>query len=170
VLLKCTSAYPATAADANLATIPDMRDRFQCEVGLSDHTMGIGVAVAAIALGASVIEKHFTLARADGGVDAAFSLEPAELEMLVSECHHAWQALGTVTYGAGTEAELSSMRFRRSLYFVRDLAAGETIDKDAILAIRPGLGLPPKHRDDVIGRRVSCAVAHGTPVSLAVID
>ena len=132
--------------------------------------MGIGVAVAAVALGATVIEKHFTLARADGGVDSAFSLEPSELESLVSECHHAWAAIGTATYGAGAEAERSSMRFRRSLYFVRDLAAGETIDKDAIRAIRPGHGLPPGQLPDVIGRHVSCAVRRGTPVTRAVID
>jgi N-acetylneuraminate synthase len=170
VLLKCTSAYPATAADANLATLPHMRELFGCEVGLSDHTMGVGVAVAAVAHGATVIEKHFTLARADGGVDSAFSLEPAELATLVSETRQAWLAHGRVSYGPQSKSEAASVQFRRSLYFVRDLAAGDTIDATAVRAIRPGHGLPPGEIEQVIGRRVSQAVVRGTPVSWELVQ
>jgi N-acetylneuraminate synthase len=165
ILLKCTSAYPATAADANLATLPHLREMFHCEVGLSDHTMGVGVAVAAVAHGATVIEKHFTLSRADGGVDSAFSLEPAELATLVSETRQAWLAHGRVSYGAQSESEAASAQFRRSLYFVRNVAAGDVIDVTAVRTIRPGHGLPPVEIDRVIGRRVSQAVVRGTPVS-----
>ena len=165
ILLKCTSAYPATAADANLATLPHMRELFQCEVGLSDHTMGVGVAVAAVAHGATVIEKHFTLARADGGVDGAFSLEPSELASLVSETRQAWLALGEIAYGPQSEAERASVQFRRSLYFVRDLVAGDVIDQAAVRAIRPGYGLPPGAIDRVIGSRVARNVSRGTPVT-----
>ncbi len=164
ILLKCTSAYPATAADANLATLPHLRDMFRCEVGLSDHTMGVGVAVAAVAHGATVIEKHFTLVRADGGVDSAFSLEPAELATLVSETRQAWAAKGSVAYGPQSESEKASVQFRRSLYFVRDLAAGDVIDETAVRAIRPGHGLSPGEIDRVIGARVVRNVARGTPV------
>ena len=170
VLLKCTSAYPATAADANLATIPHMRERFGCEVGLSDHTMGVGVSVAAVALGATVIEKHFTLSRAEGGVDSAFSLEPAELRSLVAETRAAWLAHGRVSYGPQSKSEVASVQFRRSLYFVRDLAAGDVIDATAVRAIRPGHGLPPGQIDQVIGRRVAQAAARGTPVSWDIIS
>jgi len=165
ILLKCTSAYPATAADANLATLPHMRELFQCEVGLSDHTIGVGVAVAAVAHGATVIEKHFTLARADGGVDSAFSLEPSELAMLVCETRQAWLAGGKVAYGPQSESEWASVQFRRSLYFVRDLAAGDIIDHSAVRAIRPGHGLPPGEIERVVGARVSQNVTRGTPVS-----
>lgn len=170
VLLKCTSAYPATAADANLATIPHMRERFNCEVGLSDHTMGVGVSVAAVALGATVIEKHFTLARAEGGVDSAFSLEPAELRSLVAETRAAWQSRGEVSYGPSAGSESGSVQFRRSLYFVRDLEPGERIDATAVRAIRPGHGIAPKHLVDIVGRRVIRQVVRGSPVSLADID
>jgi len=169
VLLKCTSAYPATAADANLATLPHLRELFGCEVGLSDHTMGVGVAVAAVAHGATVIEKHFTLARADGGVDSAFSLEPAELTTLVSETRQAWLAHGRVSYGPQSSSEAASVQFRRSLYFVRDLAAGEVIDQTAVRAIRPGHGLPPGEIDRIVGARVSRKVCRGTPVSWSVL-
>lgn len=169
VLLKCTSAYPATAADANLATIPHMRDRFGCEVGLSDHTMGVGVSVAAVALGATVIEKHFTLSRAEGGVDSAFSLEPAELRSLVAETRAAWQSRGEVSYGPSSGSESGSVQFRRSLYFVRDLEPGESIDATAVRAIRPGHGLPPKFLAEVVGKRVAERVARGTPVAWATI-
>ena len=165
ILLKCTSAYPATAADANLATLPHLREMFHCEVGLSDHTMGVGVAVAAVAYGATVIEKHFTLARADGGVDSDFSLEPAELATLVSETRQAWAAKGRVAYGPQSESEKASVQFRRSLYFVRDLAAGDIIDETAVRALRPGHGLSPGEIDLVIGARVVRNVARGTPVS-----
>jgi pseudaminic acid synthase len=164
VLLKCTSTYPATPANTNILTIPHLRELFGCEVGLSDHTMGVGVSVASVALGATVIEKHFTLRRADGGVDSAFSLEPEELRSLVVETERAWQALGQVRYGA-TAAEEKSKAFRRSLYIVRDLRAGDEIDATALRAIRPGFGLAPKFLPQFLGRKVGRAVTRGTPVS-----
>ncbi|WP_407875398.1 pseudaminic acid synthase [Qipengyuania nanhaisediminis] len=164
VLLKCTSTYPATPANTNIATIPHLAAMTGCAAGLSDHTMGCGVAVAATALGAVLIEKHFTLSRADGGVDSAFSMEPAELAQLREETVRAWQAIGTVRYG-DVAAEDSSRTFRRSLYITRDLAAGSVIDESAIRAIRPGFGLAPRHLDALIGRRVSRDVARGTPAS-----
>lgn len=163
VLLKCTSSYPASPAFSNLATIPHLRSVFDCEVGLSDHTLGIGAAVASVALGASVIEKHVTLSRADGGVDSAFSLEPAELAQLVTETKTAWQALGTLQAGP-SEHERGSLVFRRSLYVCQDLAAGDVLTPENLRAIRPGLGLPPKFIDQVLGRRVSRAVRRGTPM------
>ena len=161
VLLKCTSTYPATPDNTNLRTIPHLRELFGCEVGLSDHTMGIGASVASVALGASVIEKHFTLRRADGGVDSTFSMEPAEMASLVVETERAWQALGGVNYGP-TEAEKKSLQFRRSLYIVRDLKAGEALTRENVRAIRPGLGLPPKYLDEVLGKRVRRDVKRGT--------
>ncbi|MDT8440443.1 MAG: pseudaminic acid synthase [Desulfuromonadales bacterium] len=164
VLLKCTSSYPATPEQTNIATIPHMRELFGCEVGLSDHTMGFGVAVASVALGATVIEKHFTLRRADGGVDSAFSLEPAEMRSLVTETERAWQALGQVSYGA-TAAEQKSMVFRRSLYVVADIQAGETLTAQNVRAIRPGHGLSPKFLDDVLGRTSPRFIARGTPLT-----
>lgn len=163
VLLKCTSTYPASPADSNLLTIPDLREIFGTEVGLSDHSMGIGAAVASVALGATVIEKHFTLSRADGGVDAAFSMEPAEMAQLVVETERAWQALGHVSYGPSA-AEQPSLAYRRSLYVVRDLAAGDVLTTENIRAIRPGGGLAPKHLDAVLGRTVRAPVARGTPL------
>ena len=169
VLLKCTSTYPATPEDTNIMTIPDMRRRFGCDVGLSDHTLGIGVAVASIALGACVVEKHFTLRRADGGVDSAFSLEPEELGSLVTEVDRAWRALGQVRYGP-TEKERKSLAFRRSLYITQNLKAGDVLTKDNVRAIRPGLGLPPKHLDAVLGRRVRARTPRGTPLKLDLLD
>ena len=164
ILLKCTSTYPATADNTNILTIPHMRELFGCEVGLSDHTMGVGVSVASVALGATVIEKHFTLNRADGGVDSAFSMEPAEMSQLVIETERAWQALGQVSYGA-TAAEQKSMVFRRSLYVVKDLQAGDVLTQDNVRAIRPGLGLPTKYIEQVLGKVVKHAVPRGTGVS-----
>lgn len=164
VLLKCTSTYPATAQFSNISTIPHLRQLFGCEVGLSDHTMGIGVAVASVALGATVIEKHFTLDRADGGVDSTFSMEPEEMRLLVTECERAWQALGHVSYGA-TEAEEKSLRYRRSLYIADDMKMGDVFTDINLRAIRPGLGLPVKHRDMLLGRTVKKDVKKGTPVS-----
>jgi pseudaminic acid synthase len=161
VLLKCTSTYPASPENSNLQTIPHLRDLFGCEVGLSDHTHGIGVGVAAVALGATVIEKHFTLSRADGGVDSAFSMEPAEMAALVAETERAWQALGGVQYGP-TEAEKPSMRFRRSLYIARDVKAGDVLTRDNLRIIRPGLGLAPKYFDTLLGRRVNQDLSMGT--------
>lgn len=164
ILLKCTSTYPASAANTNIATIPHLRELFGCEVGLSDHTMGVGVSVAAVALGASVIEKHFTLRRADGGVDSAFSLEPDEMRSLVVESGRAWQALGCVSYGP-TEAEQKSLAYRRSLYVVRDMKEGECASAENVRAIRPGAGLAPKYLDTVLGRKAKGAIRKGTPVS-----
>jgi N-acetylneuraminate synthase len=168
ILLKCTSAYPADPTDINLATLPHLRELFDCEVGLSDHTMGLGVAVASVALGASAIEKHFTLSRADGGVDAAFSIEPDELQTLVSETHKAWQALGRISYGT-TACEQKSLVFRRSLYITKDLKAGDILAPDNLRAIRPGLGLPPKFLNVLIGRKLAKDVARGTPMSWELI-
>jgi pseudaminic acid synthase len=164
VLLKCTSSYPATPESSNIATIPHLRQLFDCEAGLSDHTMGVGVAVASVALGASVIEKHFTLDRAEGGVDSAFSLEPHELAVLVTETERAWLSLGEVRYGP-TEAEKKSLVFRRSLYVVRDVKAGEALSAENVRAIRPGLGLPPKHYEDLLGRKVKRDLKRGTPLA-----
>jgi len=164
ILLKCTSTYPATPKNTNILTIPHMRALFDCEVGLSDHTMGLGVSVASVALGATVIEKHFTLNRADGGVDSTFSLEPQEMEKFVKETNRAWQALGQISYGP-TEEEKKSLVFRRSLYIVKDLQAGEVLNNENLRAIRPGYGLTPKYMDAFIGKRVYKTVKKGTPVS-----
>jgi N-acetylneuraminate synthase len=164
VLLKCTSAYPATAANANLSTIPHMREMFHCEIGLSDHTMGTGVAVASVVLGATVIEKHFTLNRADGGVDSAFSMEPAEMQALVVETGRAWQSLGCVTYG-GTQEDEKSKIYRRSLYIVTDLKAGDMLNARNVRAIRPGYGLPPGDMDRIRGKRINRDVVRGTPLA-----
>ncbi len=164
VLLKCTSTYPATPENTNLLTIPHIKELFGCEVGLSDHTLGIGAAVASVALGATVIEKHFTLSREDGGVDAAFSLEPHEMKALVEETRRAWQALGKVQYGP-MEAEKKAMDFRRSLYITKDLQAGDMLAKENVRSIRPGSGLPPKYLDIVLGKRVAREVKKGTPLT-----
>ena len=161
ILLKCTSTYPATAENTNILTIPHLRELFGCEVGLSDHTMGVGVSVASVALGATVVEKHFTLNRADGGVDSSFSMEPAEMAQLVVESERAWQALGQVSYGA-TEKEKKSIVFRRSLYIVKDLQAGAMLTAENVRAIRPGLGLPTKYKEQVMGRTVKHDVKRGT--------
>ncbi len=163
ILLKCASVYPADAEDLHLATLDDMRRRFRCAVGISDHTPGWGVAVAAVALGAVAIEKHFTLSRRDKGVDAAFSLEPAELKILVEESMKAWRARGQVRYGP-TEKEKASLVFRRSLYVVEDMRAGTVFTEKNLRAIRPGLGLPPKHYDRLLGRKVLKNVKKGTPL------
>jgi len=163
ILLKCTSTYPATPENTNLRTIPHLRQLFGCETGISDHTMGTGVAVAAVPLGATVIEKHFTLSRADGGVDSAFSLEPHEMRMLAEESLRAWQALGTIIYGA-TEKETPSLAHRRSLYVVRDIAKGEAFTPENLRAIRPGLGLPPKYLDLFMGMKATRDVKRGTPI------
>ncbi len=168
ILLKCTSTYPATADNTNILTIPHLRNLFDCEVGLSDHTMGVGVSVASVALGATVIEKHFTLNRADGGVDSAFSMEPAEMAQLVLETERAWQSLGQVSYGT-TEAEIKSLQYRRSLYVVKDLKAGDVLTHDNVRAIRPGLGIATKYIDVVIGKTVKQNVTRGTAMSWAIL-
>ncbi|HTU12675.1 MAG TPA: pseudaminic acid synthase [Allosphingosinicella sp.] len=162
ILLKCTSTYPATPENSNLATIPNLAATFGCEVGLSDHTMGCGVAVASVALGACVIEKHFTLRRADGGVDSAFSMEPAEFRMMREECDRAWQSIGAITYG-GTSAEEGSRIFRRSLYIAKDVKAGDVLTGENLRAVRPGFGLPPKFLNNLLGKRVARDLAAGTP-------
>lgn len=164
ILLKCTSTYPASPQNTNILTIPHMKELFNCQVGLSDHTMGVGVAVASVALGATVIEKHFTLSRADGGVDSVFSLEPNEMKALVVECERAWQALGKVYYGP-TNKEKSSLKFKRSLYVTKDMEAGETFTKENIRPIRPGLGLPTKYYEIFLGKKVSKNVKKGTPLT-----
>ena len=168
VLLKCTSTYPATADNTNILTIPHLRDLFDCEVGLSDHTLGVGVSVASVALGATVIEKHFTLNRADGGVDSAFSIEPHEMAQLVIETERAWQSLGQVSYGP-TEAEKKSLQYRRSLYVVKDLKAGDVLTHDDVRAFRPGLGIATKYIDVVIGKTVKQNVKRGTAMSWAIL-
>ncbi|WP_051617022.1 pseudaminic acid synthase [Desulfonatronovibrio hydrogenovorans] len=167
-LFKCTSTYPATPENTNLLTIPHMRDLFGCEVGLSDHTLGIGAAVAAVALGATVIEKHFTLSRADGGVDAAFSLEPHEMKALVEETKRAWQALGVIKYGPTKAEEKARMR-RRSLYITKDLKVGDVLTRENVRSIRPGHGLPPRYLDVVLGKKVNRDVNKGTPVGWEMI-
>jgi pseudaminic acid synthase len=169
VLLKCTSTYPATAGNTNVRTIPHMRTLFGCEVGLSDHTMGLGVALAATALGATVIEKHFTLCRADGGVDAAFSMEPHELRQLREETERAAQALGEVQYGP-TDAEMKSMSYRRSLYIAEELKAGDILTRQTLRSVRPGFGLPPKYFDTLLGLAVTKDVAAGTPMTWSLIS
>lgn len=164
VLLKCTSNYPASPSDSNLSTMADMKRRFGCEVGISDHTMGVGASIAAAALGATVIEKHLTLRRADGGVDATFSLEPEEMAILVRETQRAWQSVGKVKYGT-TSAEEKSLTFRRSLFIVEDLEVDAIITTKNLRVIRPGLGLPPKYYESLLGKRVNRPVRRGTPAS-----
>ena len=164
ILLKCTSSYPSTPKDTNLLTIPHLRDLFDdIQVGLSDHTLGIGVAVASVALGATVIEKHFTLNRADGGVDAAFSMEPQEMRQLVIETERAWQAMGKISYGV-TAAEQKSLIFRRSLYIAQNMQSGDILTPDNLRAIRPGRGLPPKYYNLLLGKKIKADVQAGTPV------
>lgn len=163
ILLKCTSTYPSTPEGTNLRTIPYIREMFDCEVGLSDHTMGIGAAVASVCFGATMIEKHFTLDRSDGGVDSTFSLEPSELKALVVESERAWRALGRVSFGA-SDKEQKSKIFRRSLYIVEDMKAGEIITKKNMRAIRPGYGLSPKYFEKILGKRVSKDIRKGTAV------
>jgi N-acetylneuraminate synthase len=164
VLLKCTSAYPADPGDMNLATIPALAGTFGVPVGLSDHTLGIAVPVAAVALGACAVEKHFTLRRSDGGPDAAFSLEPPELAAMVDQIRIAERAIGGVRYGAG-DAERGNLIFRRSLFVVEDVRSGERLTAKNIRAIRPGNGLAPKHLPDVLGRPAARDIKRGTPLS-----
>jgi N-acetylneuraminate synthase len=168
-ILHCVSGYPAPPGDYNLRTLPDMAGRFGVLTGLSDHTIGNTTAVAAVALGACIVEKHFTLDRSGGGPDDSFSSEPEEFAALCRECRVAWTAQGRVTYGTrGSDA--GNIQFRRSLYFVKDLAAGEVVDETSIRSVRPGFGLAPKHADAVIGSRVRGAVLANTPVTEEVLD
>lgn len=169
ILLKCTSTYPANPKNSNILTLPHMRKFFNCEVGLSDHTMGIGTSIAAVARGATIIEKHFTLSRADGGVDSAFSLEPKELSMLVVESKRAWESLGAVSYGP-TKDEEKSLQFRRSIYISEDVKKGEVLTQDNLRIVRPGLGLHPRNYDLLIGKKVKNNLLKGTPASFDLID
>ncbi len=164
ILLKCTSTYPSLPFDSNLLTIPHMKDLFHCQIGISDHTQGTGASIAAVALGATVIEKHFTVSRAEGGVDAEFSLEPDEMQLLVNESERAWQSLGNIHYGP-TKNEQPSLGFRRSLYIVKDIKAGGKLSADNLKIIRPGYGLPPKYIDILLGKRVSRNIKAGTPAA-----
>lgn len=164
VLLHCVSSYPAPLEDANVRTVADMGRRFDCPVGLSDHTPGTAASVAAVALGASVIEKHFTLARADGGPDAAFSLEPAEFQTLVADCKAAWRALGRAQYDL-VGAEKGNIQFRRSLYVAADVKAGEPLTRANVRSIRPGDGLPPAELDKVLGRPAVRDLKRGEPLA-----
>jgi N-acetylneuraminate synthase len=168
VVLACTTSYPASPEDSNLRRIPLMGDAFDVVVGLSDHTEGVGVAIASVAFGASVIEKHVTLSRDDGSVDSAFSMEPPELGVLVRESRHAWQALGAPRFGP-TDQEAEGLRFRRSLYVVEDVRAGDRVSPTNVRSIRPAGGLVPEMADTVMGRTFTCDVARGTPLSWDVI-
>jgi len=168
VLLKCTSTYPATPENTNVLTIPHLRVAFGCEVGLSDHTMGVGASIAAVAHGATVIERHFTLRRADGGVDSTFSLEPDEMQSLVVESARAWQSLGQVAYGP-REAEKPSLAHRRSIYIAQDVKQGDVLTRENLRCVRPGLGLPPKFYEELLGRRVNRDARMGTPMSWSLL-
>lgn len=168
VLLKCTSTYPSTPENTNLLTIPHMRELFKCHIGLSDHTMGVGVSIASVALGARVIEKHFTLRRADGGVDSAFSMEPAEMKTLVTESERAFHALGSIHYGV-LKAEKKSLDYKRSVYVVIDIKAGETFTKENVRVIRPGYGLPPKFYEIVLGKTAKNDIKAGTPLKWEIL-
>lgn len=165
-ILKCTSSYPASVENSNLLTIVDLQKHFpDCKVGLSDHTLGIGPAIASVALGACVIEKHFTLSRAEGGVDSAFSMEPAEMKQLVEECQNAYKALGKVSYEL-SESEKKSLKFRRSLYVAKDVKQGESFTAENIRSVRPGYGLHPRHYEEVLGKTATRDLKLGTPLSL----
>lgn len=169
ILLKCTSTYPATPENTNILTIPHMKELYNYPIGLSDHTMGIGVSVAAVALGACVIEKHLTLDRAEGGVDAAFSLEPHEFKNLVIESERAWLGLGKVNYEL-SEKEKKSLQFKRSLYLVKDIKAGENITASHIKSIRPGNGLHTRFYENIIGKVVNKNLKAGTPLSFEIFN
>ena len=164
ILLKCTSTYPSTPENSNISTIPHLKHLFDVEVGLSDHTMGVGVAVAAVALGAPIIEKHFTLSRADGGVDSAFSLEPQEFAALVDESMRSWQSLGHIQYGP-TRAENQSLVFRRSIYVSEDIDAGAIFTEKNLRIVRPGYGLSPIFYGDILGKRCNSPLKKGHPLS-----
>ncbi|MEZ0391616.1 MAG: pseudaminic acid synthase [Pseudobdellovibrionaceae bacterium] len=166
ILLKCTSTYPATPENTNIITIPDMRQTYDVQVGLSDHTMGIGVSVASVALGATVIEKHFTLRRADGGVDSTFSMEPEEFSHLSIETERAWQSIGRVVYGCQSPQEEKSKAFRRSIYVAENIKAGETFTEKNVRCVRPGFGLETKYYDDVIGKKSNQDLKKGMPMKL----
>ncbi|MGZ5278664.1 MAG: pseudaminic acid synthase [Pseudobdellovibrionaceae bacterium] len=166
ILLKCTSTYPATPENTNVRTIPHMRELFDVQVGLSDHTMGCGVSIASVAMGATVIEKHFTLARADGGVDSSFSMEPEEFKILSTETERAWLGLGKVVYGVQSAQEQKSKAFRRSIYVALDVKAGDVLDEKNVRCVRPGFGLETKHYENILGKRVNRDLKKGMPMRL----
>lgn len=168
VLLKCTSNYPANPENSNMKTIPHLKELFKCEVGLSDHTMGIGVPCAATTLGATVIEKHFCLSRAEGGVDSAFSLEPEELKQMVIETERAWQSLGIVQYGI-QQSEIKSLAFKRSLYAVKNINTGDVLTTENVRVIRPGDGLHPKYYETILGKKISQDIKAGTPLKWEIL-
>jgi pseudaminic acid synthase len=167
-LLHCVSSYPAPIEEANVRTVPDLARRFGLVTGLSDHTPGSAAAVAAVALGAAIIEKHFTLARADGGPDAAFSLEPAEFTALVRDCKAAWSALGSATYDQ-LGSERAAAGHRRSLYVAADVKAGEALTETNIRSVRPGYGLPPKHLPEVLGCRAARDLKFGEALDWSMV-
>jgi len=169
VLLHCISGYPTPVEEANLRTIPDLAERFEAVIGLSDHTIGTTAAVAAVVLGAGLIEKHYTLDRCHGGLDAAFSMEPDELQRLCTEARNAWLSLGTAGYDI-KPSEQANLKFRRSLYVAQDVAAGEEFTAENVRSIRPGLGLPPKEIGAVLGRRASRSIKRGTPLDWSLVE
>lgn len=169
ILLKCTSTYPASAVDSHLRTIQDMYQRFDCYIGVSDHTLGIGASIAAVACGAKVIEKHLTLKRSDGGVDSSFSLEPDEFKALVEESKKAFLALGKVNY-ALSEKEANSRKFKRSIFVIEPLVSGQVIEPRHLKVIRPATGLEPKYFDDVVGLKAACDVKAGTPLEWKMVQ
>ena len=168
-LLKCTSSYPSNPENSNVKTIPHMRDTFNCEIGLSDHTLGIGAALAAVSFGATIIEKHFTMDRSDGGVDSEFSLTPSELKSLVAESKRAWQSLGRVTYGP-IKSEISSLIFRRSIYVSKNMKKGEEFSEENIRIVRPGHGLEPKYYEILLGKKINQDAKKGTAVTWNMIS
>lgn len=169
ILLKCTSNYPSTPKNSNIFTIPHMKKLFSCEIGLSDHTMGIGTSIAAISQGACIIEKHFTLDRNEGGVDSAFSLEPEEMKNLVIETNRAWESLGKINYGP-TDEEIQSLKFRRSIYISEDMKKGDVFSYNNLRIIRPGFGLAPKHINKLIGKSTNKDIKKGTATSWDLIN
>ena len=168
VLLKCTSSYPANPRNSNIKTLPMLKNYFNAHIGLSDHTMGLGTALASVAYGAEVIEKHFTLDRKDGGVDSAFSAEPNEMKQLVKEVGNAWLSLGSINF-LPTDEEKSSLGFRRSIYAVKDIKIGEILTKDNIKVIRPGYGLMPVYYENILGKKIKNDIVAGMPITLDVI-
>ena len=163
-LLQCTSSYPSSPKYSNISTIVDMREKFKCEIGLSDHTLGIGAAIASVSMGSSIIEKHFTLSRSEGGIDSAFSLEPDELKQLVIESKRAWQSIGKVNYGAN-DSDKDSLKYRRSLYACDDIKKGEKFTSKNVKSIRPGLGLHTRYLDEILGSVSKENILKGTPIS-----
>jgi len=169
ILLKCTSSYPASPENTNINTIPDLATKTKCIVGLSDHTMGIGVSIASVALGARVIEKHFTLSRAEGGVDSAFSMEPHEMKMLVTEAEKAFLGLGKINYTL-TDKEITSLSHKRSLYVIKPMKKGDVFSEDNIRSVRPANGLPTKYYWEILGKKATVDIEINTPLDKSMIE